>query len=305
MCIIIANIPNTSHIKKGKVNRDWWGLFVKLPSVCSVYLIQPPSPPPIIPPPSPLPPVWKNEGILVRSCHLAIRSYQLFWGGEGAEAVVVMPPHTWTHGFPHTMQTLKGIRNISMFDELPQITSLQHFHDIVAVLPHYHNVTAVVWWCCVWAEGGTVWHWWAGGGSAAGIWSLQMSWLIKGSSIKVIEKHPPPSFPHQPLSACSLDKGEWSTGDRKPPCRLWHYLACTCFTCLRLSPQVPLCSPPLLVWHSPWAPKWNCSVFNPSCSSTHPPLLPSVTSTAGGKKWGMVLKGSERGASPVPSQRIF
>lgn len=37
---------------------------------------------------------------------------------------------------------LKGIRNISMCDEAPQITSPQHFRDIVAASAHYHNVTA-------------------------------------------------------------------------------------------------------------------------------------------------------------------
>lgn len=37
---------------------------------------------------------------------------------------------------------LKGITNISMCDEVPQITSPQHFRDIVAASAHYHNVTA-------------------------------------------------------------------------------------------------------------------------------------------------------------------
>lgn len=49
---------------------------------------------------------------------------------------------TQRHASLDTTLILKGIRNISMCDELPQITSRQHFHDIVAVLPHYHNVTA-------------------------------------------------------------------------------------------------------------------------------------------------------------------
>lgn len=83
MCIIIANIPNTSHIKKGKVNRDWWGLFVKLPSVCSVYLIQAPPLPPHHP--SPITPSscvkkWRHPGSLLPLGHTFV-SVILRWGG--------------------------------------------------------------------------------------------------------------------------------------------------------------------------------------------------------------------------------
>lgn len=66
-------------------------------------------------------------------------------GGRGQCVVATYEnTHTHTHAPPHTTVISKGIRNISVCDELPPITSPQHFHDIVAVLPHYHNVTAAV-----------------------------------------------------------------------------------------------------------------------------------------------------------------
>lgn len=73
---------------------------------------------------------------------------------------------------------LKGIGDISMWDELPQITSPQRRCDIVAALAHYYNVTddTVRMPCGI-----------GRGDSTAGIGSRQMSWLIKWSSIKVIE----------------------------------------------------------------------------------------------------------------------
>lgn len=51
------------------------------------------------------------------------------------------PPLSFFYGAALT-GILKGIRNISMCDQGPQITSPQHFRDIVAALAHYHNVTA-------------------------------------------------------------------------------------------------------------------------------------------------------------------
>lgn len=54
---------------------------------------------------------------------------------------VWVPPPFFFYGAALT-GILKGIRNISMCDQGPQITSPQHFRDIVAALAHYHNVTA-------------------------------------------------------------------------------------------------------------------------------------------------------------------
>lgn len=170
---------------------------------------KPPPPPPPHPPINP--PTLSSVEIEASWFHPAIRPYVsvILWG---LVCVCVswcssIHEHIHTHASPLTTQTLKGIRNISMCDELPQITSPQHFHDIVAVLPHYHNVTAAVWGCCVWGEdGGEV----GGGGSAAGIGPLQMNWLIKGSSIKVIERDPPLLAAPSPRS--SADKGGWSRG---------------------------------------------------------------------------------------------
>lgn len=132
-----------------------------------------------------------------------------------------------TAASPHTSQTLKGIENIGMCDELPQITSLQHFHDIVAMFPHYHNVIAALWGCWVGVrmEGCVcvcVGEW---GGSAAGIGLLQMSWLIKGSSIKVIEMNPPLLSWSNSLYTPQwrkVDEEGGGEGCLKNPCLFWH-----------------------------------------------------------------------------------
>ena len=129
-------------------------LALKLPSVSNVYLGRAFSPcffcqnwRPCLatwPPPSLTLPLWV--------C--------LFWfntaRGAGTQAHKHTPARTHTHTQRHALgdATVKGIRDISMCDELPKITPAPCFHDIVAALPHYHNVTAVVWGCCVWGGRG-------------------------------------------------------------------------------------------------------------------------------------------------------
>ncbi len=90
---------------------------------------------------------------------------------RNASAVVSAP------NAPHRLRfALKGIRDISMWDELPPITSLQRWCDIVATLAHYYNVMGdMVRMLCIRRN------------STAGIRSPQMSWLIRRSIIKVIE----------------------------------------------------------------------------------------------------------------------
>lgn len=82
---------------------------------------------------------------------------------------------------PHRLRfALKGIRDISMWDELPQITSLQRWCDIVAALAHYYNVMGdMVRMLCIRRN------------STAGIGSEQMSCLIKRRAVKVIEMRLP------------------------------------------------------------------------------------------------------------------
>lgn len=118
--------------KRGSVNKDWWGLLQN----CHLFQMFSRHGP------GPSPPLqWKWRGFLLPFDHM----YLLVRGG------VCVRARGWgvlesTHGSPHP--TLKGIRNISMCYELPQITPQQRFHDIVAVLAHYHNVTAAMCGCC-------------------------------------------------------------------------------------------------------------------------------------------------------------
>lgn len=137
LCIIIANIPNKSSLKEKKTRDS----------------------------------VNKDWWSLLWKCHL----FQMFTRGgaflllRNASAVV---PNT-----PHQLRfALKGIRDISMWDELPPITSLQRWCDIVATLAHYYNVMGdMVRMLCIRRN------------STAGIRSPQMSGLIRRSTIKVIE----------------------------------------------------------------------------------------------------------------------
>lgn len=133
--IIIANIPNKSTFKKRVVSTKIDEACFEI-AICFKCLLEAGFPPFFF--------FCGNRGIMVFTCYLAICIcycvcvFMCVWYCGAAYM------NTHTHTSTHTTQTLKGIRNISMCDELPQITSPQHFHDIVAVLPHYHNVTAAV-----------------------------------------------------------------------------------------------------------------------------------------------------------------
>lgn len=89
----------------------------------------------------------------------------------------------------------------------------------VTSLPQCHS-SSVRMLCLGWGWRG-VWvrmeRW--GGGSAAGIGPLQMSWLIKGSSIKVIEMHP---FPLHAPQWIKVDGAEGGPKQGKHPCLFWH-----------------------------------------------------------------------------------
>lgn len=144
LCIIIANIPN-----KSTPGKKTWIVSTKIDEACSENAI------------------CFQWGRFFR-LRLPLQKYVCGW--------VSAPCPTTAALF-----ALKGIGDISMWDELPQITSPQRWCDIVGALPHYYNVTDGM------VRNLRMLRGMRRGDLTAGIGSRQMSWLIKRSSIKVIE----------------------------------------------------------------------------------------------------------------------
>lgn len=136
-----------------------------------------------------------NSGIMVSSCQLAICICYYFilvgWGGT------LVQQHSWTHTCIATHNlNIEGDQEHQHVWWAPadNVSATFPWHcSCVTSLPQCHS-SSVRMLCLGWGwRGVCVCVCGVGGwrGSAAGIGPLQMRWLIKGSSIKVIEMNPP------------------------------------------------------------------------------------------------------------------
>lgn len=186
-------------------------LALKLPSVSNVYLRRG------FPPFSSsvdieaswfLPAIWPYVSVILRVCMSVCLG------------CTVVQQHTWTHAHTHNTN-IEGDQEHQHVRWAPtdNVSATFPWHcSCVTSLPQCHS-SSVRMLCLGWG-----WREVRGAGSAAGIGPLQMSWLIKGSSINVIEMHPLSSL-SSPLHAphwIKVDGAEGGPRDGKHPCFFWH-----------------------------------------------------------------------------------